>query len=50
MIDQFKSLKNVSDAMNFIFADALTLIIVNIVEDHRLLSLKNYFLRFPVKE
>lgn len=50
MMDEFKSVKNVSGAMSFIFADALTHRIVDIVEDRRLFSLKNYFLRFPLKE
>ncbi|RIO56052.1 hypothetical protein BUZ50_03945 [Staphylococcus hominis] len=36
--------------MNFIYADALTHPIVDIVEDHRLFSLKRYFNRFPLKE
>lgn len=50
MMDEFKRVKNVSGSMNFIYADALTHPIVDIVEDHRLFSLKRYFNRFPLKE
>ena len=36
--------------MSFIFADAQTHCIVDIVEDRRLSALKTYFSRFPLNE
>ncbi|MBI5976070.1 transposase, partial [Staphylococcus sp. H16/1A] len=39
MMDEFKSVKNVSGYMSFIYADSLTHRIIDIVEDRRLKSL-----------
>lgn len=50
MMDEFKSVKNVAGSMSFIFADAQTHCIVDIVEDRRLSALKTYFSRFPLNE
>ncbi|SNV76718.1 ISL3 family transposase [Staphylococcus simiae] len=50
MMDEFKSVKNVSGHMSFIFADAETHQIIDVVEDRRLQSLKNYFYRFSLKD
>ena len=46
MFDEFKSVKNVSGSMSFIYADAENHQIVDIVEDRRLFLLKRYFRRF----
>ncbi|MBI5976084.1 transposase, partial [Staphylococcus canis] len=45
-----KSVKNVSGYMSFIYADSLTHRIIDIVEDRRLKSLKDYFYRFSFEE
>lgn len=50
MMDEFKSVKNVDNKISFIYADAVTHRIVNIVPDRRLSSLKDYFLRYPLSE
>ncbi|MBI5976081.1 transposase, partial [Staphylococcus canis] len=50
MMDEFKSVKNVSGYMSFIYADSLTHRIIDIVEDRRLKSLKDYFYRFSLEE
>lgn len=50
MMDEFKSVKNVVGSMSFIFADAQTHRIVDIVEDRRLSALKTYFSRFSLNE
>jgi transposase len=44
--DEFKSVKSASGAMSFIFCDANSGRIVDIVEDRRLHVLKNYFLKY----
>ncbi len=44
--DEFKSVKSAAGAMSFIFCDAETGIIVDIVEDRRLHVLRDYFLRY----
>ncbi|HCY4499630.1 TPA: ISL3 family transposase [Staphylococcus aureus] len=49
MMDEFKSVKNVSGKMSFIYADAQTHHIIDIVEDRRLSELKKYFYRFSLK-
>ena len=46
MFDEFKSVKNVSGSMSFIYADAENHQIVDIVEDRRLFLLKRYFRQF----
>lgn len=47
--DEFKSTKSVKAAMSFIYSDAQTHQVIDIVEDRRLQSLKNYFYRFDRK-
>lgn len=44
--DEFKSVKSAAGAMSFIFCDADTGKIIDIVEDRRLHVLKDYFLRY----
>ena len=44
--DEFKSVKSASGSMSFIFCDADSGRIVDIVEDRRLHVLKNYFLKY----
>jgi transposase len=44
--DEFKPTKDAEGAMNFIFADAYTHKVVDIVEDRRLYRLEKYFFRF----
>ena len=48
-IDEFKSVKNIDDAMSFVFADYRTKSIVDIVEDRKLNSLTEYFSRFSLE-
>ena len=48
-IDEFKSVKNIDDAMSFVFADYQTKSIVDIVEDRKLNSLTEYFSRFSLE-
>ncbi|REH97589.1 hypothetical protein DOS70_01560, partial [Staphylococcus felis] len=50
LMDEFKSVKNVSGSMRFIYVDALTHRIIDIVEDRRLWSLKDYFYRFSLND
>ncbi|MFP4921946.1 transposase [Staphylococcus coagulans] len=50
MMDEFKSLKIIDGKMSFIYADAITHRIVDIIPDCRLFALKNYFYRFPLSE
>ncbi|AVO00978.1 MULTISPECIES: ISL3 family transposase [Staphylococcus] len=50
MMDEFKSVKNVVGKMSFIYADAVTHRIIDIVPDRRLFALKNYFYRYPLSE
>ena len=50
MMDEFKSVKHVIGSMSFIFADAITHQIVDIIEDRKLKSLEDYFLRFSLQE
>lgn len=44
--DEFKSVKSASGAMSFIFCNAESGQIVDIVEDRRLYRLRNYFLKY----
>lgn len=44
--DEFKSTKNAKVAMSFIFCDAATHQLIDIVENRHLSSLRNYFLRY----
>lgn len=44
--DEFKSVKSAAGAMSFIYCDAQTGKIIDIVEDRRLHVLKDYFLRY----
>ena len=48
-IDEFKSFKNIDGAISFIFADYHSKNIIDIVEDRRLHSLTEYFLRFSLE-
>jgi len=48
-IDKFKSVKNIDDAMSFVFADYQNKSIIDIVEDRRLNSLTEYFSRFSLE-
>lgn len=50
LMDEFKSVKQVDSAMSFIFCDATSHKIIDIVRDRKLYSLKNYFFLFPLKE
>lgn len=47
--DEFKSTKNADGAMSFIFTDAYTHKVIDIVEDRRLYRLEKYFNRFTKK-
>jgi transposase len=47
--DEFKSTKDADGAMSFIFADAYTHRVIDIVEDRRLYRLEKYFFRFKKK-
>ena len=46
MFDEFRSASDASGSMSFMYADCDTHEIIDIVEDRRLHSLRNYFLRF----
>ena len=48
-IDEFKSIKNIDDAMSFVFADYQAKNIIDIIEDRRLNSLTEYFQDFYLK-
>ena len=48
-IDEFKSIKNIDDAMSFVFADYQAKNIIDIIEDRRLNSLIEYFQDFYLK-
>ncbi|BBK63602.1 hypothetical protein TMSFP480_00330 [Staphylococcus aureus] len=48
-MDEFKSVKNVSGKMSFIYADVQTHHIIDVVEDRRINELKKYFYRFSLK-
>ncbi|HEA0046732.1 TPA: transposase, partial [Staphylococcus aureus] len=50
MMDEFKSVKNVSGKMSFIYADAQTHHIIDVVEDRRISELKKYFYRFSLED
>ncbi|RZI05786.1 ISL3 family transposase [Staphylococcus condimenti] len=50
MMDEFKSVKHVSHNMSFIYADAVTHRIVDIVPDRRLAALKTHFYRYSLAE
>ena len=44
MMDEFKSVKNVTGKMSFIYADAVSHRIVDVVADRKLKSLKDHFI------
>ena len=44
MMDEFKSVKNVTGKMSFIYADAVSHRIVDVVADRKLKSLKDRFI------
>lgn len=46
--DAFKSVQSAKGAMSFLFCDAATGDIIDIVEDRRLRTLKDYFSRYPL--
>ncbi|WP_192988525.1 ISL3 family transposase [Carnobacterium mobile] len=48
-IDEFKSVKDVSGAMSFLFINALTHQLTNVVENRQLPYLLDYFMRYPVE-
>ena len=48
-IDEFKSVKNVSGAMSFLFIDASTHRLTDVVENRQLSYLLDYFMRYPAK-
>ena len=48
-IDEFKSVKNVSGAMSFLFMDATNHRLIDIVENRQLPYLVDYFLRYPLE-
>lgn len=47
--DEFKSVKSVEAAMSFIFCDALSHRVIDIVEDRKQYTLTRYFLRYDRK-
>ena len=49
MMDEFKSVKNVTGKMSFIYADAVSHRIVDVVADRKLKSLKDHFYRYSLK-
>ena len=46
---EFKSVKNVIGKMSFIYADAVSHRIVDVVADRKLKSLKDHFYRYSLK-
>lgn len=48
-IDEFKSVKNVSGAMSFIFIDAVNHKVIDIVENRQQHYLSDYFMRYSMK-
>lgn len=46
-IDEFKSVRNVSGAMSFLFLDAQNHRLIDVVEDRRQNQLIDYFMRYP---
>jgi transposase (fragment) len=48
-IDEFKSVKNINDAVFFVFANYQSKNIIDILEDRRLHSLTEYFSRFSLE-
>ncbi len=46
-IDEFKSVKNVSGSMSFLFLDAQNHRLIDVVEDRRKVHLIDYFMRYP---
>ena len=48
MMDEFKSVKNVTGKMSFIYAD-VSHRIVDVVADRKLKSLKDHFYRYSLK-
>ena len=46
-IDEFKSVKNGSGAMSFLFLDAQNHRLIEVVEDRRKVHLIDYFMRYP---
>ena len=49
-MDEFKSTKNVEGAMSFIYIDASTSEILDILPDRRLSKLESHFLRYPLEQ
>lgn len=47
-IDEFKSVKNVSDAMSFIFMNAVNHEVIDIVENRQQHNLSDYFMRYSL--
>lgn len=48
-IDEFKSVKDVPGSMSFLFTNALTHRLTNVVENRQLPYLLDYFMRYPVE-
>ncbi|WP_277630876.1 ISL3 family transposase [Atopococcus tabaci] len=48
-VDEFKSVKPVSGAMSFLFIDARTHRLVDVVENRQLAYLSDYFMRYPAE-
>lgn len=48
-LDEFKSVKSVDDAMSFIWSDALSYKVIDVVEDRKKRSLSAYFSRYPLE-
>lgn len=46
--DEFKSVKSVKAAMSFIYCDAINHQVVDVVEDRKAGTLKNYFIRYDL--
>ena len=47
--DEFKSTKDAEGAMSFVFYNAKTGEIIDIIEDHTFNTLRNYFIRFTLE-
>lgn len=48
-IDEFKSIKNVSGTISFLFTDAASHRLINVVENRQLSHLEDYFLQYPLE-
>lgn len=48
-LDEFKSVKSVDAAMSFIWSDAATHKVIDVVEDRKKRSLSTYFSRYPLE-